>query len=169
MYIGTVLGKLVAYDHLAMATHKSILEWFIIYFLTRNRLRSYIFQIWVCPQGKFWLKLRKWGSFRSLSRGVEKNGWHSWQHRIWCCCSVMFWGGISSEHRYCGQRRSRSVSPFFILLGKVNYSTLCPAQTQCLSTFYCPYSKHTTVICLTLGLYSFMTEFLEFGGVSNLP
>ena len=170
MHIRTVLAKLVAYDHLAMASPKSVLVWFNIYFLTRNILSSYFFQKWVSPQGN--LRSRRWdkvGLSGDLAE-VEKKRmvFLASQNRVLVFCNVLKRTQLR-EHRDCGERRSRSVSPFLTPWGSVSYSTICPAQTQWLSTFYCPYSKHTCVICLIWGLYPSKIKLLELRGLSNLP
>ena len=170
MHIRTVLAKLVAYDHLAMASPKSVLVWFNIYFLTRNILSSYFFQKWVSPQVNLRsMEMRQSGSFRRLSRGGEKrDGIPGITEQVLVFCNVLKRTQLR-EHRDCGERRSRSVSPFLTPWGSVSYSTICPAQTQWLSTFYCPYSKHTCVICLIWGLYPSKIKLLELRGLSNLP
>lgn len=79
------------------------------------------------------------GSFRSFHRSAEKEGWHSWQLRPGCCCSVMCWNRISSEYRYCGRQDPGNVT-VLDSTRKSSVSTLCPAQAQ--YSYYCPDLKH---------------------------
>lgn len=115
---------------------------FLIISCTRDILISYILQKWMCPKGN--LRHWTWGqwSFRSFSRSAEKEGWHSWQLRPGCCCSVRCWSGISSEYRHCGEARPRSMSPFLTPLGGViTYPWSCSSTVWLLlsrlKTHYC--------------------------------
>lgn len=143
---------------------KSILESFIIFFKTRDILSSHILQKWVCPHRNLKsLELRRVGLSGAMAGVWRKRdgvAGNSWQLRRGCCCSVMCWRAISSEHRRSGEAGPRSMSCFLTPLGWVRFVLLRYSTTT---------SAHTTVIRLVMGLHPFVTDLLVLASGSILP
>ena len=72
--LGPSWGKLGAYDHLAMGSPNQFWMIYYYYFVPRDILSFYITEMSLYPGQLRLLELRRNGSFRSLSRSVEKEG-----------------------------------------------------------------------------------------------
>lgn len=134
------------------------------FFKTRNILSSHILQKWVCPHRNLKLLELKRVGLSGAMAGMwrKKDGvtGNCWQLRRGCCCSVMCWRAISSEHRHSGETRPRSTSHFLTPLGRVRFVLLRYSTVTI---------AYTTVICLIMDLHPSVTDLLVLASGSILP